>query len=140
MQNGVRVMRGDQGLRKPAFDKPDDLSGRNSERVPASTNEVTRGSHVTPVAPVADPTDPVACSGPLTLPPTWFPNEELEPASVATDPFGPTDGSELSSRTLGSLGEIIPPRPRDTVPSPPPCMEEYELSELPNSEDRPKTS
>ena len=105
-----------------------------------ASSEVTRGSRVTPVAPAAEPTDPLASTGPSTLPPSWFPADDRESAGPDAEAFELVGGSEFSSQAPESSGEIIPPRPRDTVPSPPPCLEDYEDNDLLLSEDRPKSS
>jgi hypothetical protein len=74
------------------------------------------------------------------MPPTWFPSDELESANLFTDAFELTGGSEFSHQAQESSGEMLPPRPRDTVPAPPPSLEDYEENDLPLSEDGPKNS
>ena len=126
-------------VHEPQPEKPSDVDRRNSERVPMPTSEVTRGSHVTPVAPALEPTDPFASAGPSTLPPSWFPAADDESADVAAAVFELEGGSEFSSQAPESSDDVTTPRPRDTVPSPPPCLEDYEDNDLSCSEDRPKT-
>jgi hypothetical protein len=82
--------------------------------------ETERGSHVTPVAPPAEPTDPFSTRGPLSKPPSWLPLDDGEPTISESQNPGPPPSREV----LEFYAQIEGPRPRDTLPSPPPGPED----------------
>lgn len=93
-----------------------------SQRPPPNSVDLKRGSHVTPIAPATEPTDPFSSRGPLARPPSWLPLDDYGPASGESETTGSTSGPEI----LELYAEIGAGRPRDTVPAPPPSAEDVE--------------
>ncbi len=89
--------------------------------------------HVTGSTPVdpdnecvdARATDPLASDAPLRRQSEWPSSDELESAMLEADPFEMVDGSRSLTGEIAELfGEIEQHSPRDTVPSPPPGLDE----------------
>lgn len=81
-----------------------------------------------------DATDPLASEGPFLSSSEWPSNSELESALLESDPFPfPTsENSMLVSPDVEDLfGELEPPMPRDTLPSPPPLADEPTRVDVP---------
>ena len=79
-------------------------------------------------------TDPFASEGPLLGPSEWPSSDELYFAMRDSDPFELRDGSKSLSGEIAELfGEIEPRLPRDTLPSPPPSLDEPLRFELPRT-------
>ena len=86
------------------------------------------GSRVTPVVPPADPTDPQCSLGPLSPPALWS-YDESEPAPITVQSMTFSDMPEpLFTETLELSSKARSDRPHDTLPSPPPSVEEVEPS------------
>ncbi|GEM_PF-3483807 len=114
------VMRRDQA---PQRDRATQQLGSErgvSQHLNPESTDWQRGSHVTPVAPPAEPTDPFSSAGPLTRPPSWLPLDGGEPIIRDSDIPGPSPSLD----TLEFYAEPESPRPRDTLPSPPPNPDE----------------
>ena len=94
-------------------------------------------SRLTPVDPDdecvdAQATDPLASDAPLRRQSEWPSSDELESAMREADPFEMFDGSNSLTGEIAELfGEIEQHLPRDTVPSPPPGLDEHIKIELP---------
>lgn len=93
-----------------------------SERFAPGSFDRQRGSHVTPVAPAVEPTDPFSSAGPLTRPPSWLPLDDGEP--LIRDSEFPGPAPNVDSLEIYAASESS--RPRDTLPSPPPNPDEPE--------------
>ena len=93
-----------------------------SQRPPPNSVELKRGSHVTPVAPATEPTDPFSSRGPLARPPSWLPLDDAE----ATYAESEMSGSTRDQAIMELYAELGAPRPGDTVPAPPPSVDDGE--------------
>ena len=79
-------------------------------------------------------TDPLASAGPILESSEWPTSSELENSLIETDPFPMGGGTLNLAGDLADLfGELEPPLPRDTLPSPPPVLEEPARIEIPRS-------
>lgn len=73
----------------------------------------------------ATATDPLASDAPLCRESQWPSSDELETAMLEADPFEMIDGPGTLTGEIAELfGELEPPLPRDTLPSPPPGQDE----------------
>lgn len=125
-------MRRDQGPHRDRLSSEgDDAAELYTQRPPPNSVDLKRGSHVTPIAPATEPTDPFSSRGPLARPPSWLPLDDYEPANAGLEITGSTSGPEL----MELYAEIGVPRPRDTVPAPPPSAEDVESNGPPTIAD-----
>jgi hypothetical protein len=108
--------------------------GGDAQRQAAERADLKRGSHVTPVAPAAEPTDPFCSASPFARPPSWLPLDDAEPLLREAEPTGRAPNLEL----LEFYAESEAPRSRDTLPSPPPSPEESDSAIPPTIVDRRK--
>jgi len=106
-----------------------------SERPPPNSVDLKRGSHVTPIAPATEPTDPFCSQGPLARPPSWLPFDDYGPADGGSEMTGLASGQEA----MELYAEIGSFRPGDTVPAPPPSAEDVESDGPPTIVDPPKS-
>jgi hypothetical protein len=71
-------------------------------------------------------TDPLASDAPLRRQSEWPTSDELESAMLEADPFEATDANH---RLTGEIAELFGDNeahlPRDTVPAPPPGIDEF---------------
>ena len=82
----------------------------------------------------SEKTDPFASEGPLLGSSEWPSSAELDSAMRDSDPFELRDGSTSLTGEIAELfGEIEPRLPRDTLPSPPPSLDEPLRFELPRT-------
>ena len=100
----------------------DNKTELHSQRPPPNSVDLKRGSHVTPIAPATEPTDPFSSRGPLARPPSWLPLDDYGPASGESEATGAASGPGI----LELYAEIGAARPGDTVPAPPPCADDVE--------------
>jgi hypothetical protein len=116
-------MRRDQAPhRDRASTEVDNGTDPYSERLPPNSVDLMRGSHVTPIAPATEPTDPFSSRGPLARPPSWLPLDDYETADRELEVTGLASGPDI----MELCAEIGAPRPGDTVPAPPPSAEDVE--------------
>ena len=100
---------------------------------------VPHGSPPLPIFPeeaegAGEQTDPLASAGPILESSEWPTSSELENSLLEADPFPMGDCSLNLSGNLSDLfGELEPPLPRDTLPSPPPVLEEPARIEIPRN-------
>jgi hypothetical protein len=111
-----------------------------SKRVQGTeSHSVPPGSSKLPIFPEDDDgtdeaTDPLASDAPFLVSSEWPSSRELETALLESDPF-PTSESTLSTsgEVLDFFGELEPPLPRDTLPSPPPVADEPTRIDIPRA-------
>lgn len=98
------------------------------QRNESSNRELVEGAPARP----SEKTDPFASEGPLQGASEWPSSDELDFAMRDSDPFELRDGSTSLAGEIAELfGEVAPRLPRDTLPSPPPSLEEPRRFELP---------
>lgn len=100
--------------------RPSSFQRNLDRRAEETGNPHDYGSHVTPVVPPADPTDPQCSIGPLSAPPAWA-FDESEPApltvrSLTGREAPPTSFTGVAELSAGARSDGA----RDTLPSPPP--------------------
>ncbi len=111
----------------PNCESVDGLSARPARRISGQVQ-----SFASEGALAGEPTDPFASEGPLLAPSEWPSSDELDSALRDSDPFELRDGSRSLTGEIAELfGEIEPRLPRDTLPSPPPSLEEPLRFDLP---------
>jgi hypothetical protein len=130
-------MRRDQGPHRDQLLSAEVDNGTElfSQRPPPNSVDLKRGSHVTPIAPATEPTDPFSSRGPLARPPSWLPLDDFESANSESEVTGSTSGPDF----MELYAEIGVPQPRDTVPAPPPTAEDAESNGPPTIVDPHKT-
>lgn len=103
--------------------EPSSPARRVSGEMPLFANETVQAN---------EPTDPVASEAPLLTQSEWPSTDELESALLEADPFELADGSKSLTGEIAELfGEFEPRLPRDTLPSPPPSLDEPRSVKLP---------
>lgn len=107
----------------------DGLAARSARRISGPVQ-----SFASEGAQAGEPTDPFASEGPLLEPSEWPSSDELDFAMRDSDPFELREGSRCLTGEIAELfGEIEPRLPRDTLPSPPPSLDEPLRFELPRT-------
>jgi len=105
-----------------------------------TSRTVPRGAAPLPIFPdevtsAGDRTDPFASEGPMLTSSEWPTSSEIENALLDADPFPTRDRALSSAGDVPDLfGELEPPLPRDTLPSPPPVADEPVRLELPRNQ------
>jgi len=104
----------------------------------AQSRPLRSGSGTLPIFPkdtnAGEATDPLASEGPFLKSSEWPSSSELESALIESDPFPTNDVHRAASvGDIDLFGELEPPLPRDTVPSPPPVAEELPRVDLPKN-------
>jgi len=113
-------------LSKQARDLSSRVVPRGAAPLPTFPDEVTSAG---------DRTDPFASEGPMLTSSEWPTSSEVENALLDTDPFPARDRTlNLAGDVADLFGELEPPLPRDTLPSPPPIADEPIRLELPGNQ------
>jgi hypothetical protein len=111
----------------------DETEGAPSGSLRRASAQVPRCA--TDPAPQGEPTDPLASRGPVLAHSEWPSAGELESALLAADPFECSGGPQSLTGEIAELfGELEAHLPRDTVPSPPPSLDERLWLELPRDQ------